>query len=111
MVLVGFGPPAPCISPYGPLLSVVCALVGSVYGVTLLLLVPVVGRILGPFGSETVVFGLVLILLTYLAPTGLAGIAERLGVPIRSRSGIRAADNAPGVADHRDRSRTDRHRL
>ncbi|MGH1491784.1 MAG: branched-chain amino acid ABC transporter permease [Acidimicrobiales bacterium] len=59
-------------------------LVGAVYGVASLLLVPVVGRILGAFGSETIVFGLALILLTYLAPTGIAGIADRLGAWIRS---------------------------
>lgn len=61
------------------------ALVGAVYGVASLLLVPVVGRILGAEGSETIVFGLALILLTYLAPTGLAGLADRFAAWIRSR--------------------------
>ncbi len=63
------------------------ALVGAVYGVASLLLVPVIGRILGAEGSETIVFGLALILLTYLAPNGLAGIADRFATWIRARRG------------------------
>lgn len=62
-------------------------LAGAVYGVASLLLVPVIGTILGALGSETIVFGLALILLTYLAPNGLAGLAERFGAWIRSRRG------------------------
>jgi branched-chain amino acid transport system permease protein len=61
--------------------------VGAVYGVASLLLVPRLGTILGWLGSETIIFGLALILLTYLAPTGLAGLADRFGTWLRSRRG------------------------
>lgn len=60
-------------------------LVGSVYGVITLLVVPLFDRILGSVGSEAVIFGLGLILLTYLAPTGIAGLAQRLADHLRSR--------------------------
>lgn len=60
------------------------SMVGAVYGVASLLLVPLLSRILGSFGSETIVFGLALILLTYFAPTGVAGLADRFGIWIRS---------------------------
>lgn len=63
------------------------ALVGAVYGVASLVVVPAVASILGSFGSETVVFGLALISLTYIAPTGLAGLADRFAVWFRSRRG------------------------
>ncbi len=62
-------------------------LAGAVYGVASLLLVPLLGTLLGSLGSETIVFGLALILLTYLAPSGIAGMADRLGAWIRSLRG------------------------
>ncbi|MEM7324256.1 MAG: branched-chain amino acid ABC transporter permease [Actinomycetota bacterium] len=61
------------------------ALAGAVYGVASLVVVPVFASILGSLGSETVVFGLALILLTYVAPTGLAGLADRFAVWFRAR--------------------------
>lgn len=52
-------------------------LVGAVYGVAALLVVPVLNQFLGFIGSEAVVFGFGLIVLTYLAPGGLADLIDR----------------------------------
>lgn len=53
-------------------------LIGAVYGVLALLLVPLFNRFLGFLGSDAAVFGLGLIVLTYLAPRGIAGLVERI---------------------------------
>lgn len=60
-------------------------LVGSIYGVISLLIVPLFDGILGSFGSEAIIFGFGLIVLTYLAPDGIAGLADRLGERIRNK--------------------------
>jgi branched-chain amino acid transport system permease protein len=52
-------------------------LVGAVYGVIALLIVPVLNSFLGFIGSEAAIFGLGLIMLTYLAPGGLADLVDR----------------------------------
>jgi branched-chain amino acid transport system permease protein len=59
--------------------------VGSVYGLMVLLLVPIVAGHLGFLGSPTVVFGLGLIVLTYVAPRGIAGLIDDLTERIGSR--------------------------
>jgi branched-chain amino acid transport system permease protein len=58
--------------------------VGSVYGLIVLLLVPIVADQLGFLGSATVVFGLGLIVLTYVAPRGIAGLIEDLAERIEA---------------------------
>ncbi len=50
---------------------------GAIYGVVALLIVNVFNRIVGAIGSDAIVFGLGLIVLTYFAPHGIAGVIER----------------------------------
>ena len=53
-------------------------IVGSVYGLIVLLVVPLVAGYLGFLGSPALVFGLGLIVLTYVAPRGIAGLVDDL---------------------------------
>lgn len=52
-------------------------IVGAVYGVIALIVVPALNGIIGFIGSESVAFGLGLVVLTYLAPDGVAGVIDR----------------------------------
>lgn len=58
--------------------------VGSVYGLTVLLVVPVVADHLGFLGSPAVIFGLGLVVLTSVAPRGLAGLVDDLSERIEA---------------------------
>lgn len=53
------------------------SIAGAVYGVVALILVPAANNIIGVIGSDAIVFGLGLIVLTYFAPNGIAGVIER----------------------------------
>ncbi len=52
-------------------------IVGSVYGVAALIVIPAINGVIGILGSQNVVFGLGLVMLTYLAPDGVAGFLDR----------------------------------
>lgn len=52
-------------------------LMGAIYGVLALLVVPAVNSLLGLFDNDVFVFGAGLVLLTFVSPDGLAGVAER----------------------------------
>lgn len=58
--------------------------IGSVYGLIVLLVVPLVAGRLGFLGSPAVVFGLGLVVLTYVAPSGIAGLVVDLTERIES---------------------------
>ena len=52
---------------------------GAVYGVLALIVVPAVNSVLGLFDNDVFVFGAGLILLTFLSPDGIAGWLRRTG--------------------------------
>ena len=51
--------------------------VGAVYGVVALLVAPAVNGVIGLFDSDVFVFGVGLIVFTFVSPDGLAGLVER----------------------------------
>ncbi|MEM8922050.1 MAG: branched-chain amino acid ABC transporter permease [Actinomycetota bacterium] len=51
--------------------------IGAVYGVVALILVPLVNGLLGVLENDVLVFGLGLIVLTFVSPDGLAGVIRR----------------------------------
>ncbi len=53
------------------------SIAGAIYGVVALIIVPALNGLIGIIGSEEIVFGLGLIVLTYIAPNGIAGIVDR----------------------------------
>ena len=53
------------------------AALAALYGVLALIVVPALNGIVGFIGSESVAFGLGLVVLTYFAPDGVAGVIER----------------------------------
>lgn len=63
--------------------------VGSVYGLVVLLVVPLLAGYLGFLGSPTVAFGLGLIVLTFVAPRGVAGLVADLTERIESSRAAR----------------------
>ena len=65
--------------------------VGALYGVAALLAVPALNDALGLLDNDVFVFGAGLILLTFVAPDGLAGWQHRVGT--RSAVADRAARN------------------
>lgn len=64
-------------------------MIGSFYGLVVLLLVPVLAGFVGFLGSPAVVFGLALIVLTYVAPRGIAGLVDDLADRIDSSRAAR----------------------
>lgn len=54
-------------------------LIGAVYGVLALILVPAINNLLGLFDNDVFVFGVGLILLTFISPDGIAGWINRRG--------------------------------
>ncbi len=54
-------------------------LVGAVYGVIALLVVPAVNSAIGLFDNDVLVFGLGLVVLTFISPDGIAGWVSRVG--------------------------------
>lgn len=54
-------------------------LVGAIYGVLALIVVPFVNGALDLLDSDTVVFGAGLVIMTFLAPSGIAGLAKGWG--------------------------------
>lgn len=69
-------------------------LIGAVYGVLALLVIPALNEILGLFESDALVFGLGLILLTYVSPDGIAGLIRR-----RSSKTVGPGEGNGGPAD------------
>lgn len=54
-------------------------LMGAVYGVLALILVPAINGVVGLFDNDVFVFGVGLILLTFISPDGIAGWLRRSG--------------------------------
>ena len=54
-------------------------LIGAVYGVIALIVVPAINNLLGLFDNDVFVFGVGLILLTFISPDGIAGWLRRSG--------------------------------
>ena len=52
-------------------------LIGAVYGVLALILVPAINGLLGVLENDVFVFGAGLVLLTFISPDGLAGLIQR----------------------------------
>jgi branched-chain amino acid transport system permease protein len=59
------------------LLGGVSTIIGAVYGVMALVLIPAVNNALGLLDNDVLVFGIGLILLTFVSPDGIAGLVER----------------------------------
>lgn len=55
----------------------VAYLIGAVYGVIALIVVPAINNLFGVLDNDVFVFGAGLILLTFLSPDGLAGLIQR----------------------------------
>ncbi len=53
------------------------SIAGAIYGVVALIVIPAINSVLGVIGSDAIVFGLGLIVLTYFAPNGIAGVVDR----------------------------------
>jgi len=62
------------------------ALAGAVYGVLALIVVPAVNGAIGLLDSESIVFGAGLVIMTFVAPGGIAGLADRVGRRKSSRT-------------------------
>lgn len=54
-------------------------LAGAVYGVLALIVVPAVNGAIGLLDSESIVFGAGLVIMTFVAPGGIAGLFDRIG--------------------------------
>lgn len=54
-------------------------LAGAVYGVVALILVPAINGAVGLLDSESIVFGAGLVIMTFVAPGGVAGLVDRVG--------------------------------
>lgn len=58
------------------------ALLGSLFGVVALIAIPAVNGFVGLIDSEAVVFGAGLVIVTFVAPTGIAGLVRRARLPV-----------------------------
>ncbi|MEM7095489.1 MAG: branched-chain amino acid ABC transporter permease [Actinomycetota bacterium] len=52
-------------------------LIGAVFGVLALIIVPFINGVIGLIDNEAVAFGAGLVIVTFIAPTGLAGLLDR----------------------------------